>query len=439
VEKAERVTEKTTTDNGSHETRVKEGTAKRNIIRKKTADKDTGNYNSVFKKHGGHGKAQWQEEMDPSYVVDIPIDEKDPIYDEAEDLDKYILSSSSCPDTDKRGYDPSTSKAVYGPLLTLSEFKLQVADCIKEYFDSCDADEVIRTLSELGCREYHPEMVKKTISVAMDKGPRERELTSRLLTCVHPNPMSMDELRSGFLILLDSMDDLSKDVPDAKVKECRRLKRIHNRHVLTFSVALQTMVASFLARAVVDEVLPPAFLSEQNNDRPGDIVIEKAVALLSREHCNARLEKVWGPGDGRPVEELKVDMDQLLQEYLLSRELDEAARCVKELEAPHFHHELVKRGVFAAMEMDGKDGVAVESDALSNMDAMAALFGFLVRNAIVSDNQVKKGVDRLHKLLPDLSLDVPAAPKLLEAFEAMARAEGCLGNVSGAALNGSDA
>jgi programmed cell death protein 4 len=189
----------------------------------------------------------------------------------------------------------------------------------------------------------------------------------------------------------------------------------------------------------VDEVLPPAFLSEQNNDRPGDIVIEKAVALLSREHCNARLERVWGPGDGRPVEELKVDMDQLLQEYLLSRELDEAARCVKELEAPHFHHELVKRGVFAAMEMDGKDGVAVESDDLSNMDAMAALFGFLVRNAIVSDNQVKKGVDRLHKLLPDLSLDVPAAPKLLEAFEAMARAEGCLGNVSGAAMNGSDA
>ena len=71
---------------------------------------------------------------------------------------------------------------------------------------------------------------------------------------------------------------------------------------------------------------------------PGDPVVEKAVSLLSREHCNARLEKVWGPGDGRPVAELKQEMDQLLQEYLLSRELDEAARCVKELEAPHFHH-----------------------------------------------------------------------------------------------------
>jgi programmed cell death protein 4 len=190
------------------------------------------------------------------------------------------------------------------------------------------------------------------------------------------------------------------------------------------------MAASFLARAVVDEVLSPAFLSEQNNCRPGDEVIEKAVTLLSREHCNARLEKVWGPGDGRPVEELKKDMDQLLQEYLLSRELDEAARCVKELDAPHFHHELVKRGVFSAMEMDGGGNHASSGDtfteAPSNMDAMAALFGFLVRNAIVSEQQVKKGVERLHKLLPDLSLDVPAAPALLEAFEKMALEQGCL-------------
>jgi programmed cell death protein 4 len=189
------------------------------------------------------------------------------------------------------------------------------------------------------------------------------------------------------------------------------------------------MVASFLARAVVDEVLHPAFMSEQNNSRPGDCVVEKAVGLLSREHCTARLERVWGPGDGRPVEDLKNDMDQLLQEYLLGRELDEAARCVKELAAPHYHHELVKRGVFAAMELDGKKGV-VETNTNSNMDAMAALFGFLVRNVIVSENQVKKGLDRLHKILPDLSLDVPEASNLLAAFERLAAEQGCFTNVT---------
>jgi hypothetical protein len=43
---------------------------------------------------------------------------------------------------------------------------------------------------------------------------------------------------------------------------------------------------------------------------------------------------------------------------------------------------------------------------------------------------VKKGVDRLHKLLPDLILDVPAAPTLLVSFEKMAKEEGCLVSAS---------
>lgn len=173
----------------------------------------------------------------------------------------------------------------------------------------------------------------------------------------------------------------------------------------------QQMIACFLARAVVDEVLPPAFLSNENNNRPGCLVIEKAIGLLNREHSTARLERIWGPGDGRSVDELKAEMKQLLQEYLLSRELDEAARCVKELECTYFHHELIKRGVVIAMELEGS--------AEENLDAMAALFVFLVDNAIVSEHQVQKGLSRLHAALPDITLDVPSAPELLKMFEDM--------------------
>ncbi len=38
-------------------------------------------------------------------------------------------------------------------------------------------------------------------------------------------------------------------------------------------------------------------------------------------------------------------IDQLLAEYILSKQLDEAAQCVKDLHSPHFHHEVVKRSV----------------------------------------------------------------------------------------------
>ena len=74
------------------------------------------------------------------------------------------------------------------------------------------------------------------------------------------------------------------------------------------------------------------------------------------------------------------------------------------------------------MEEDGRDHASTSSA----LDAMAALFKFLVDNAIVSEFQVAKGVRRLEKILNDLILDVPAAPSMLEEFEAMARDQGFL-------------
>ena len=241
---------KATDDVDTHETKVKEGTAKRNISRKKTDSTATGKYDSRNKKQGGHGKAEWKEHLDPDIMdpdYKVPVDKNDPLYDEQEEQG-YILSSiatttattttttaatttatASSANDDKiqsgngnnsrpTGYHTIASKAIYGPMLTLSEFKIQVAAAIKEYFDSCDSDEVIRTLLELKCSEYHCEIVKKAISLAMDQGPRERELTSRLLTALHPTPMSDRDMALGFVTLLDRMDDLRTDVPDANVR-----------------------------------------------------------------------------------------------------------------------------------------------------------------------------------------------------------------------------
>jgi programmed cell death protein 4 len=395
-----------------HDTKkIEEGSSRRNITRKKTDASITGRYDSRNKKQGGAGKGKWLNDA----IIDgsehnseyDKLDENDPLYVAEEDADptSYVLSSSENADALRHNgskpslYDAPTDKAVYGPMLTLSEFKLRVSDAVREYFDSSDEEEVVRCIDEMKCREYHPEVVKRAVSLGLDEGPRERELVSRLLASLHPNPLTDEEMERGFELLLDSIDDLVIDIPDAKA-----------------------MVGSFLARAVVDEVLAPAFLSSRNNTHPGDGVVEKAVGLLSREHCTARLEKVWGPGDGRPVSELKDIMDQLLKEYLLSRELDEAASCVRELKASHFHHELVKRGVKIAMEEDGRDH-ASESSAL---DAMAALFKFLANNSIVSEYQVAKGVSRLRKNLPDLKLDVPAAAQMLDEFEGMAKDGGFL-------------
>jgi hypothetical protein len=57
---------------------------------------------------------------------------------------------------------------------------------------------------------------------------------------------------------------------------------------------------------------------------------------------------------------------------------------------------------------------------------MVALFSFLVKNSIMSEYQVAKGLARLRKILADLTLDVPAASTMLEEFEIMAKESNCL-------------
>lgn len=209
----------TTTKEEEHETKTKEGTAKRNITRKKTDAKETGNFDSRNKKQGGHGKGKWKEDELIGYDErGEPLDEKDPLYNEEEA--PYVLGSHQDPTT--LNFHETEGKPVYGPMLTLSEFKLQVGEALQEYFDSCDTDEVIQSIEELQCREFHPDVVKKVVSVSLDKNPRERELVSRLLTCLHPKPLSDSDMEKGFNILLDGLDELQMDVPDARVS--RRLR-----------------------------------------------------------------------------------------------------------------------------------------------------------------------------------------------------------------------
>ncbi len=179
-----------------------------------------------------NSKGTW-DALDGADMDDIPaaLDENDPNFDDFAEEGKYILSSTHGAQSNGNGQDIRIDdRIVYGPMLTKAEFKIRVGEVVKEYFDSGDADEVIRSIDEMKCQPYHAEVIKRAISLSLDEGPRERELVSRLLTCLHPNPLTDDEMTTGFDILLDSLDDLSIDIPDAK-----------------------SIVGCFLARAIVDE------------------------------------------------------------------------------------------------------------------------------------------------------------------------------------------
>ena len=60
-------------------------------------------------------------------------------------------------------------------------------------------------------------------------------------------------------------------------------------------------------------------------------------------------------------------MNLLLMEYLSSGDKEEAARCLKELEVPHFHHELVYEAVVMVIEKGDQRCAQMMSSLLQHM------------------------------------------------------------------------
>ena len=88
---------------------------------------------------------------------------------------------------------------------------------------------------------------------------------------------------------------------------------------------------------------------------------------------------------------------------------------MRELAAPAFGHEVVKRAVTAALPKGDAD-----------RKAMSALLKKLVEDEVVSQTQARRGFSRLNDALADLTCDVPNAAALLKEFEADAQRDGVL-------------
>lgn len=361
-----------------------DGTAKRNIVRK-------GRDPMREKRQGGGHKGHWAATDDGTLMVTKgSLDKDDPNYDSADDDPENIVLVA---DEEEARYDGGRRVREEDIVMSLTAFKARIADSLKEYFVSEDMEEMVRSVSELNAKFYHYELVKRAISMSLDGKERERELVSRLLSTLYPSLLSTADVGKGFERLFETVDDLRVDVPSA-VRD----------------------IATFLARAVVDELLPPSFLSDPLVVGLGGEMVEHAKLLLSRDHMGARLEHIWGPGDGRSVPDMKVAIDQLVQEYLLSRQLEEAARCVRELACPLFHHEVVKRAVVLALDKKEE----------GEHQAISSLLAFLFADEVISGHQMRKGFTRLYQLLPDLALDAPNAAVYLAGMVVRAKADGCL-------------
>jgi len=139
-----------------------------------------------------------------------------------------------------------------------------------------------------------PELVKEAVMYGMEHHAYERELVSRLLAQVY-NIFLSHEIQNGFQLLLDRLPDLVLDIPCAR-----------------------EYLAKFIARAVYDEILAPAFFREaKQNNKESPHVISLAYETFNSPDEKKRIEKIWGAGSLVSVRKLRKEVRQMLHEYLV--------------------------------------------------------------------------------------------------------------------------
>ena len=256
------------------------------------------------------------------------------------------------------------------------KYKKEVVTIIHEYFLSDDIPELIRSLEDLGAPEYNPIFLKKLITLAMDRKNKEKEMASVLLSALHIEIFSTEDIVNGFVMLLESAEDTALDILDASNE-----------------------LALFLARAVIDDVLAPLNLEEISSKLPpkcsGSETVRMARSLVAARHAGERLLRCWGGGTGWAVEDAKDKIMKLLEEYESGGVVSEACQCIRDLGMPFFNHEVVKKALVMAMEKKN--------------DRMLDLLQECFSEGLITINQMTKGFTRIKDGLDDLALDIPNA------------------------------
>lgn len=134
-----------------------------------------------------------------------------------------------------------------------------------------------------------------------------------------------------------------------------------------------TILGNFIARAVADDCIPPRYVTHPDNiagqNEYAVTALKRADNLLTIKNGWVHLDNIWGSaGPLRPVKHITKQMTLLLKEFLSSKDLEEAHRCLKSLEVPHYSHELVYEAIVMSLEAVNQHTEETMCKLLSSMD-----------------------------------------------------------------------
>jgi len=261
---------------------------------------------------------------------------------------------------------------------------------LHELFYSADLEETAKNLQELNQADRHQQFVKKALVMAMERSPFDKELVSKMLSAYYNKFVSAEKIADGFQEALKAINDIVLDTPNAV-----------------------EILAKFLARAIMDEVVPPAFLKTATAESQlATEVIALTTAMTTETLRSERLEHVWGAGDLSSVKRLKGEVSLILQEYLTNGDKQEADKAIRALNVPSFHFQIVKDAI--------RLGIGRNADQRKSISALLKYFN---ETALISLDHFNMGFRTCQGQLKDISLDVPNAPKVFEEAAQLAKAD----------------
>jgi len=223
-------------------------------------------------------------------------------------------------------------------------------------------------------------------------------LTSLLISdLVADQFLETEDVAKAFDVLLQNLPDLVLDCPDAA-----------------------TIMGNFVARAVADDCISAGFVHSRKDNPDNEhakAALGHAEVLLLDKIAMLRLHNVWGVGGGgQPVRALSRRIEMLLEEFFSSNDATEAARCLQELEVPHFHHEMVYEAIV----------MAIDSMSEAREDAVCRLLKSFSNSCLVTPDQMSQGFRRIFDDLPDIVIDVPLAYSLIDRIVNKAHSHGII-------------
>ncbi|AEC07523.1 Eukaryotic translation initiation factor isoform 4G-2 [Arabidopsis thaliana] len=154
---------------------------------------------------------------------------------------------------------PQPQAAPLANSLNAGELERKTKSLLEEYFSIRLVDEALQCVEELKSPSYHPELVKETISLGLEKNPPLVEPIAKLLKhLISKNVLTSKDLGAGCLLYGSMLDDIGIDLPKAPNSFGEFLGELVSAKVLDFELVrdvLKKMEDEWFRKTVLNAVI----------------------------------------------------------------------------------------------------------------------------------------------------------------------------------------